>query len=58
MRHRRAPRRLRLDGSPGTTPGQFTQPRGVSVDGRGDGYVVEFGAGRVQRFTRSYLEAL
>lgn len=46
------------DGTPGDAPGQFVQPRGVSIDGRGDVYVAEFGAGRVQRCTRSYLEAL
>lgn len=46
------------DGSSGTAPGQFVQPRGVSVDGNGDVYVAEFGGRRVQRFGRAYLDAL
>lgn len=46
------------DGSPGTDPGQFIQPRGVSIDGAGHIYVAEFGGHRVQRFGPGYLAAL
>lgn len=46
------------DGTPGTAPGQFVQPRGISIDGVGNVYVSEFGGGRVQRFGPEYLAAL
>jgi serine/threonine protein kinase/sugar lactone lactonase YvrE len=46
------------DGSPGTAPERFVQPRGVSVDGTGSVYVAEFGSARVQRFGPRYLAAL
>jgi serine/threonine protein kinase/sugar lactone lactonase YvrE len=45
-------------GVPGSMPGQFIQPRGVSVDGAGNVYVAEFGGGRVQRFGPAYIERL
>lgn len=37
-------------GSPGSGPGQFSNPRGISVDTRGTVYVADTGNDRIQRF--------
>ena len=37
-------------GTKGNSPGQFNQPRGITVDKNGQVYVSDYGNGRVQVF--------
>jgi hypothetical protein len=42
---------LRQFGAAGSGPGQFSNPRGIALDGLGNVYVADVGNGRVQKFT-------
>jgi DNA-binding beta-propeller fold protein YncE len=42
---------LRILGSPGSGPGEFSYPYDLAFNSKGELYVVEYGNNRVQKFT-------